>query len=204
MKSLIIFLSFIVSGSALAHSVLPYDKDEKKKWAGGTVYFTNGTTTEADLLLLVSFNEGSLQVRRNDQIATYYPRAIDRFVYYDSLFEKYREFISVQTQFRKRRGSKKVFLELLYEGSEYSLYRRYIPVVKIAAIIIPLPDYYIGWAIWAEGRIEPALFIHIKDDRAYQISKKVTTPISNDFHLLEASQVKRENTLVYDLEDSTL
>ncbi len=110
------------------------------------------------------------------------------------MFEKYREFESVQTQFRKRAGSKKVFLELLYEGSEYSLYRRYIPVAKLSTVVIPLPNYHIGWAIWAEGRIEPALFVYQKDDKAYQITKG----IENLF------ETRKEKRLDYKLDESTL
>jgi len=202
------YLSLIILFAGLtsldAQTVEPFSRDDQQKWARGTVYFADGKTSDADLLLLVSFNEGSLQLRKGNQVATYSPNLVNGFVYYDSLFEKYREFESVRTQFRRRTGSKKVFLEVLYQGEKYSLYRRYIPVVKLDAIIIPLPNYYIGWAIWAQGKIEPALFMHIKDDRAYQISKKVMTPISSDFDLLEASQVKRENRLGYDLENSTL
>ncbi|MCP4458983.1 MAG: hypothetical protein GY816_13325 [Cytophagales bacterium] len=173
----------------------------QEEWAAGTIYFSDGRQLESDMRLLVSFNEGSLQTKNNEQTATLSPRVVDRFVYYDSLFEKFREFESVQTQFRKRAGSKKVFLELLYEGLEYSLYRRYIPVVKIGAIIVPLPNYYIGWAIWAEGRIEPGLFIHIKNDRAYQITKGIESPSRMKMNILE---IKDERRLNYKLDESAI
>ncbi len=156
-----------------AQNYKQFKKQQDKNWAHGTVYFANGKSLDVDLQLLVSFTEGVLQVRKGDQVESLSPRAVTRFHYFDSSFNTVREFRSVPTKFRDRVGSKNIFLELIYEGEEYSLMSRFLPVAKTGMAVVPLPDAYIGWAIWTEGKLEQTLFVHRRDKFAYQVTKNI-------------------------------
>lgn len=114
-----------------------------------------------------------MQVRNGNQVQSLSPRAVSRFHYFDSSFNKVREFRSVPTKFRERVGSKNIFLELLYEGEEYSLMSRFLPATQTSALIVPLPDAYIGWAVWTEGKLEQALFVYRRGKYAYQVAKHI-------------------------------
>lgn len=143
-----------------------YAKNNPTNWGHGTVYFTDGQELKCDLRLLVSFNEGSLQLRKDGAEKTFSPLNITRFVYYDSTFNYTREFRSVNTKFRNRPGNKNCFQEILYEGSEYKLYRRFLPVAKLGALMVP----NVGWAIWSYGEVQPSLFLSQNDGLAYEVS----------------------------------
>jgi len=168
------YLSLIILFAGLtsldAQTVEPFSRNDQQKWARGTVYFADGRQANFVLRLLVSFNEGALQVKSRDEIHTLSPQRVDRFVYYDSSMSNYREFYSIDTKFSNRKGHKLVFQELLYEGGQYSLYRRYLPDSATSGIIVPS----VGWAVWSYGRIKPALFIRLHDDKAYQVTTGIT------------------------------
>lgn len=134
-----------------------------------------GEIVETDLQLLVSFTEGTLQVKNGGQIASLTPRQVSRFVYYDSVFSRVREFLSVPSKVQDHPGSKNIFLELIYEGERFSLMSRYLPVAKLGGIVVPLPDFYLGYAVWTYGRVELAMFIHDADSKfAYQVTNRVS------------------------------
>lgn len=144
-----------------------------KEWTQGTIYKVDGEQFEAELQFEVSYAEGILKTREDGAVSTYSPRKVQRFVFFDSSLQVHREFYSVPTAFIKRNGHKNVFLEILYQGKEYSLFRRYIPVVKTDAAMVPLGNGLFGWAIWSNGKIESSLFLYRKDDKAYQITKGI-------------------------------
>jgi len=156
-----------------AQNYSKFKKSQEKNWAHGTVYLASGKVFEAELQLLINFTEGTLQVRKGSQNESLSPRAVTRFEYYDSSLQKVREFRSVPSKFRDRAGSKNIFLELIYEGEEYSLYSRFLPIAQTKLAIFPLPDWYIGYAIWTEGKMEQTLFVYQKGKYAYQITKRV-------------------------------
>jgi len=139
-----------------------------EEWASGFVDFSNGKRLEAEMRFVVAYREGNLQVRQGRSVHTFSPIKIKRFVYFDSLWERHREFRSIETQYKARRkGSKKIFQELLYEGKEFTLFRRLMPVSKLNGLILP----NVGFAIWISGKVEPALFIAKNGDVARQIGK---------------------------------
>jgi hypothetical protein len=173
MKFLYLPILLLLVGNLSAQNYKQFKKQQDKNWAQGTVYLANGKSMKADVQLLISFTEGTLQVRKGDQVESLSPRVVTRFVYFDSLFHRIREFRSVPSKFRDRPGSKNIFLELIYEGEEYSLMSRFLPVAKTKLAIFPLPDWYIGYAIWTEGQLEQTLFVHKKEQYAHQITKRV-------------------------------
>ena len=142
--------------------------EKNDEWIAGTVYFSDRTIAEKEFRLVVSFNEGSLQVREDgDKFSSYSPSQVYKFVFYDSTYKQQREFISIQTGFSDRPGSKLVFQELLFEGKEYSLFKRNLPQPRQLAFLVTGP---VVWTFnYAKGR--PSLFLHKKDDKAYQVTK---------------------------------
>jgi hypothetical protein len=148
-------------------------QDKDKNWAFGEVHLVSGEVFESVLQLSVGLTEGTLKVKKGDQIVSLSPRQVDRFQYFDSAFNNTREFISVPCKFRKRTGSKNIFLELIYEGEKYSVFRRFLPVTKTGLALIPIPDYYLSALVWSYGILEMNMFVYPKGEFAYQVTKRV-------------------------------
>ena len=170
--SLMLSLAF---GNAFSQSWREFKKIQEKNWALGKVYMASGSIVETELQLLISFTEGTLQIKDGEQVASLSPRQVSRFVYYDSSFSRVREFVSVPSKFQDRNGSKNIFLELIYEGDRFSLMSRYLPVAKLGKAIVPLPNYYLGYAVWTYGRVELAMFVYDTNSKyAYQVTKRIS------------------------------
>ena len=170
----------VLFGSLIVLILLPAMAQKKRaynekndEWIAGTVYFSDRTIAEKEFRLVISFNEGSLQIREGeDKFSSYSPNQVYKFVFFDSTYKHEREFISIRTGFSDRPGSKLVFQELLFEGKEYSLFKRYLSQPRSIAVILiagPAMPALAGRINYAKGR--PSLFVHKKDDKAYQVTK---------------------------------
>jgi hypothetical protein len=164
-------LFYILSVFILLSHTSAQKKRNKENWVQGEIVLPDGRKQAAQFRLFITFNEGILQVKNGEKIESLSPRHVAQFHYYDSAFSRHREFVSVETRFRDRVGSKEVFLELMHEGDTYSVFKRYIPATRVYALVVTTETHY-GWGVVTEGILEETLFLHVKDQYAYQVSKK--------------------------------
>ena len=96
----------------------------------GKVFFANGESVNCSVNVSDKAIEGSLLLKKNGRIISYSPLEVNSFLIYDTIANDTLVYESISVNLHNG-GIKKLFLEQLFQGTKYSLYKNVQPLEYI-------------------------------------------------------------------------
>lgn len=96
----------------------------------GKVFFANGESVNCSINVSDKAIEGSLLLKKNGRIISYSPLEVNSFLVYDTIANDTLVYESISVNLHNG-GIKKLFLEQLFQGTKYSLYKNVQPLEYI-------------------------------------------------------------------------
>ncbi len=158
-----------------------YSQEEKWDWINGEISFKDGRVVQKKLHLDNENLEAPLLTLEGTKVISHSAFEVDKFILIDSLMSDTLIFESVQIRSFYGGGNKRIFLQCLFKGEKYSLYRnirfpQHMSSPNADSVKVARQKNVSSYA--TDNR---ALFFLSKDDIAYIISSPKGDPAKKKY-----------------------